>query len=104
MPGGLVDAEIDQVAELRTDQELGGHVADGTTATFAVGAGGLHPALQQTVTHCLRERMEAVAARRRSGETGLHIHQLVEQATLQRVHAEPGTPVSRPTEQRSRRR
>jgi hypothetical protein len=89
LPGVVENAEIDQVvAQLWTDQELGRQVADRTAALVAVGARGLHPALQQAIAYRQGECLEAVTPGCHLRKARLRVNQSVQKGALERVYSE----------------
>ncbi len=86
---GVEDPEIDEiVSKVRTHQELGGQIRHGTRGVLRVYGGGADPALQHPIAYGICERHVIVVLGGEGGELALHVEEIVQERTLDRVFAE----------------
>ena len=87
----IVNAEVDQVvAEVRSHQELGREIGDGARALLGVGSRGAHPPVQQVIAHHVGKRHVVVALRGKRRKLALHVEEMIEELTLDRLAGEGG--------------
>ena len=85
---GVVDAEIDEVvAEMRTHEEFGGEIRNGSRALLGIGGRGADPALQHAIAHRVRERHVVVGLGGERRKLALDVEQVVEEGVLERLLA-----------------